>query len=313
MSSAADSFGSLTSGLADGPWQGAASAAMTSVAARYVGFLNTAAAHADGAAAQAKAAAGAFEAARAAIVHPAVVSANRTQLVSLVTSNLFGQNAPAIAATEAHYEQMWAQDVAAMAGYHADASAAATQLGPGLQALNRGATRLAGLLGLNPVVTPVPSNPGLMSQTLNVGKLSLTSSADLDRNFDAAIFSTPSFTASFTSGSEPVLGLGATGQTVISLAKFGSPGPEQSDRPPRHRPVDQAVRRAAPTELLTAARSYSTSRASMMFSRAARRAGGTEPSRLMTTAPTVNTSAIGLGRNPTWKFMVSPLMRLKSH
>ena len=107
-------------------------------------------AHADGAAGQAKAAAGAFEAARAAIVHPAVVSANRTQLVSLVTSNLFGQNAPAIAATEAHYEQMWAQDVAAMAGYHADASAAATQLGPGLQALNRGATRLAGLLGLKP-------------------------------------------------------------------------------------------------------------------------------------------------------------------
>ena len=181
------------------------------------GVLNTAAAQADGAATQAKAAAGAFEAARAAIVHPAVVSANRTQLVSLVTSNLFGQNAPAIAATEAHYEQMWAQDVEAMAGYHVGASAAAGQLGPGLQALNRGATRLAGLLGLNPVVTPVPSNPGLMSQTLNVGKLSLTSSADLGRNFDAAIFSTPSFTASFTSGSEPVLGLGATGQTVISL------------------------------------------------------------------------------------------------
>ena len=56
-----------------------------------------------------------------------------------------------------------------------------------------------------------------MSQTLNVGKLSITSYADLDRNFDAAIFSTPSFTGSFTSGSEPVLGLGATGQTVISL------------------------------------------------------------------------------------------------
>jgi PPE-repeat protein len=217
LSSAAESFGSLTSGLAAGPWQGAASTAMTSVAAQYVGFLNTAATHAGGAAAQAKATASAFEAARAAIVHPATVSANRTQLVSLVTSNLFGQNAPAIAATEAHYEQMWAQDVAAMAGYHTGASAAANQLGPGLQALNRGATKLAGMLGLNPVVTPVPGNPSLMSQTLNIGKLSITSSADLNRNFDAAIFSTPNFTASFTSGSEPVLGLGATGQTVLSL------------------------------------------------------------------------------------------------
>ena len=54
LSSAADSFGSLTSGLADGPWQGAASAAMTSVAARYVGFLNTAATQADGAATRRK-------------------------------------------------------------------------------------------------------------------------------------------------------------------------------------------------------------------------------------------------------------------
>ena len=207
----------MTSALAGESWQGAASAAMTSVAARYVGFLNTAATQADGAATQAKAAASAFEAARGATVHPALVSANRTHLVSLVTSNLFGQNAPAIAATEAHYEQMWAQDVEAMAGYHVGASAAAGQLGPGLQALNRGATRLAGLLGLDPVVHPVPSNPNLGSQTLNIGNLSITSFADTGNNFDAAIISTPNFTGSFTSGAEPALGLGATGQTVISF------------------------------------------------------------------------------------------------
>jgi PPE-repeat protein len=215
--SAAASFGSVTSGLAGESWQGAASAAMAAVAERYVGFLNTAATQAGGAATQAKAAAAAFEEARAATVHPAIVATNRSQLVSLVTSNLFGQNAPAIAATEANYEQMWAQDVEAMAGYHAGASAAAAQLSPFLQSLNRGATRLAGVLGLNPVVNPVPGNPDLMSQTLNVGNLSIRSFADTGNNFDAAIFSTPSFTGSFTSGAEPVLGLGATGQTVISF------------------------------------------------------------------------------------------------
>jgi PPE-repeat protein len=48
--------------------------------------------------------------------------------VQLVVSNLFGQNAPAIAATESVYEQMWAQDVSAMVGYHGGASAAAAQL-----------------------------------------------------------------------------------------------------------------------------------------------------------------------------------------
>jgi PPE-repeat protein len=217
LGSAATSFGSVTSGLAGESWQGAASAAMTSVAARYVGFLSTAATQAGAAATQAKAAAAAFEAARGATVHPALVSANRTNLVSLVISNLFGQNAPAIAAAEAEYEQMWAQDVEAMAGYHAGASAAATQLGPGLQALNRGATRLAGVLGLNPVVNPVPGNLELMSQTLNVGNLSITSYADLGNNFDAAVFSTPHFTGTFTSGAEPALGLGAMGETLISF------------------------------------------------------------------------------------------------
>jgi PPE-repeat protein len=67
------------------------------------------------AAAQAKAAAAAFEAARAATVDPLLVAANRSAVVRLVVSNLFGQNAPAIAAVEGQYEQMWAADVAAMA------------------------------------------------------------------------------------------------------------------------------------------------------------------------------------------------------
>src|SRR5262249_31430655 len=44
---------------------------------------------------------------------------NRTQLASLVATNLLGQNATAIAATEAQYAEMWAQDVAAIAGYAA--------------------------------------------------------------------------------------------------------------------------------------------------------------------------------------------------
>jgi PPE-repeat protein len=72
--------------------------------------------------------ASAFESALAATVHPAMMAANRSNLVSLVISNIFGQNAPAIAATEGHYEAMWAQDVAAMVGYHGGASAAASQL-----------------------------------------------------------------------------------------------------------------------------------------------------------------------------------------
>jgi len=128
LDSAANSFSSVTSGLATQGWQGPASQAMVAAAAPYAGWLKTAAAQASGAASQAQSVAGVFESALAATVHPAVVAANRSNLVSLVMSNLFGQNAPAIAATEGQYEEMWAQDVAAMVGYHAGASAAAAQL-----------------------------------------------------------------------------------------------------------------------------------------------------------------------------------------
>ena len=128
LSSAADSFSSVTSGLAGQAWQGPASQAMMAAAVPYSGWLSTASAQAWGAAAQAKAVASAFESAVVATVHPVLVEANRSDFVSLVMSNLFGQNAPAIAAAESQYEQMWAQDVAAMVGYHGGASAAAAQL-----------------------------------------------------------------------------------------------------------------------------------------------------------------------------------------
>lgn len=135
LSSAANAFGSITSDLGAQVWQGAASASMTAAAARYLDWLGKAAAQAEQSAAQARAAAIAYEAALAGIVHPELINANRGQLVSLVISNLFGQNAPAIAAAEAAYEQMWAQDVAAMSGYHSSAATTVAQLAPWEQAL----------------------------------------------------------------------------------------------------------------------------------------------------------------------------------
>jgi PPE-repeat protein len=62
-------------------------------------------------------------------VPPPVIVANRTLLMTLIATNILGQNTPAIAATEGHYMQMWAQDAAAMYGY-AGSSAEASQLAP---------------------------------------------------------------------------------------------------------------------------------------------------------------------------------------
>lgn len=118
-------YSQTVSGLHAESWSGAASAAMASASAPYVGWAWTASAQAELAASHARAATAAYERAFAATVPPAMVEANRSLLAILVATNLFGQNAPAIAATEASYAEMWAQDAAAMYAYAASASAAA--------------------------------------------------------------------------------------------------------------------------------------------------------------------------------------------
>lgn len=127
LRSLADSYGSVISHLASQSWCGPTSAAMAAAAAPYVAWMNATAAQAEQTADQAVAAASAYETAFAMTVPPPVVAANRAQLASLIATNVFGQNAPAIAATEAQYSAMWAQDAAAMYDY-AGQSAAATKL-----------------------------------------------------------------------------------------------------------------------------------------------------------------------------------------
>lgn len=78
---------------------------------------------------QGRAAAAAYETAFVMTVPPPAIAANRLLLMTLIATNFFGQNTPAIAATEAHYAEMWAQDAAAMYGY-AGASATASELTP---------------------------------------------------------------------------------------------------------------------------------------------------------------------------------------
>src|ERR1700757_426983 len=129
LQSTAASYGSTIQSLAAGPWTGPSSIAMAAAAAPYVAWMSATGAQADEAATQAKLAAGAYETAFAATVPPQVIAANRALLAALIATNFLGQNTPAIAATEAHYMEMWAQDAAAMYAYAA-ASATASQLSP---------------------------------------------------------------------------------------------------------------------------------------------------------------------------------------
>jgi PPE-repeat protein len=129
LTTTAETYQSVVSGLSTLNWRGPASESMTATAAPYIGWLYTTAEQTKQTAMQARAAAAAFEQAFAMTVPPAVIAANRTQLASLIATNFFGQNTAAIAATEAQYTEMWAQDAAAMYGY-SGASAAAAMLAP---------------------------------------------------------------------------------------------------------------------------------------------------------------------------------------
>ncbi|WP_242657617.1 PPE family protein, partial [Mycobacterium intracellulare] len=127
LDSAATAYDTVITQLISEGWTGPASASMAGASAPYVAWLTATAAHAEQTAIQAKAAVGAYEAAFAMTVPPPVIAANRAQLMMLIATNFFGQNLPAIAATEAQYAEMWAQDAAAMYGYAA-ASAGASEL-----------------------------------------------------------------------------------------------------------------------------------------------------------------------------------------
>lgn len=129
LNTSAAAYRSVIAALTTDGWLGPSSMMMANAATPYVAWMHGTAAQAEQTAVQAKGAAAAYEVALAAIVPPQEIAANRALLLKLVAGNYFGQNSPAIAATEAHYDAMWAQDAAVMQGYRAS-SATASDLTP---------------------------------------------------------------------------------------------------------------------------------------------------------------------------------------
>lgn len=98
-------------------YRGQSSQALIQQTLPYVQWLTTTAEHAHKTAIQLTAAANAYEQARAAMVPPAMVRANRVQTTVLKAINWFGQFSTRIADKEADYEQMWFQDALVMENY----------------------------------------------------------------------------------------------------------------------------------------------------------------------------------------------------
>lgn len=255
-----------SSTLADlqGLWSGVASMAMAGAVAPYVAWATTTATQAEQAASQARVAAAAYEAAFAATVPPPVIAANRSQLAILVATNVFGQNAPAIAATEAHYAEMWAQDAAAMYGYAAASSAATTfaSFSPPPQTTSPcGQTRQAAA-----VTHAAPTSTGHAQTTLSaltsaipqqLQALASGAATDAAASADppAAATSTPiisAFSVFITLVTYPAQPFWATTYAVFQWGSYGYAGKEDSERnnPSFHRqPAPERLVGAGPATL----------------------------------------------------------------
>ena len=160
---AAAAYGYVVSDLTSS-WLGPSSLSMATAAATFVSWVTATAAQAELTAGQATAAVAAYEAAFGMTVPPPVIAANRALLLALVATNFFGQNTPAIMATEADYVEMWAQDATAMYGY-AGASSAASTLTPFTTPLE--STNPSGVAGMAAAVTQAAStSAGTGAQTV---------------------------------------------------------------------------------------------------------------------------------------------------
>ncbi len=124
LTDAASGYQSVIAGLTDESWLGPTSLSMAAAVTPYISWMTATAAQCEQSATQATAAAAAFETAFAMTVPPPLIAANRAQLIDLIATNIFGQNTPAIMATEAEYSEMWAQDATAMYNYAANSAAA---------------------------------------------------------------------------------------------------------------------------------------------------------------------------------------------
>ena len=174
----AASYGLVISGLV-AAWQGTSSATMAVAAAPYRAWMIGTAAQAEQTAIQARAAAAAYETAFVAMVPPPAIVANRVLLMSLVATNVFGQNTAAIAATEAHYTEMWAQDATAMYAY-AGSSVTASQLtpfGPAPQTTNAAAASGQAAAVTHATATSAGANAQTVSQLTSATPQTLQSLA----------------------------------------------------------------------------------------------------------------------------------------
>jgi PPE-repeat protein len=149
---AGESINATISTLAASAWMGPSALAMAAAAQPFIAWLEMQTVQAQMAALAAGQSAEAHSTAFAAHVPPPAIEANRDALMAAVAG--LPWTAPAVAALEAEYQEMWAQDASAMYAYSAQT------------------TEIANALAADPFTPPTPmTDPaGLADQAAAVGQ-----------------------------------------------------------------------------------------------------------------------------------------------
>jgi PPE-repeat protein len=130
LGATASAMQAAVANLVGASWTGPSSVSMGGAGEQHVQWLVQAAAQAEETAALAGQAASVVQAVYSGVVPPPVIAANRAALVTLIGTNFMGCNSGAIAANQAQYQGMWAQDSTALYGYAGDSAAVVGGLVP---------------------------------------------------------------------------------------------------------------------------------------------------------------------------------------
>jgi len=201
LSVASSGYGSIIAALTSLEWSGPSSVAMSSALEPYVDWVSDSAVRAEQAAMQARAAAAAYEEAFAVTVPPPAVAANRVRLLTLIATNFFGQNLPAIAATEVEYAEFWAQDATAMYTYAASSAVAST------------------LTAFAPPPSTTDQN-GLLRQQAAVGKAESTTASSVQQTISS--LQLPGMTTPTTTAGDASSILSTLGTDLSALTSTGN-------------------------------------------------------------------------------------------
>jgi hypothetical protein len=135
-------------------------------------------------------------------------------LMSLIATNFLGQNTPAIFAIELEYIEMWAQDVAAMFGYHAGAASVAAAL----PSITSAPSSLAGLF-----TTPLTSLASSAGSIFGPGLSSFVGAAQTAVAEMSSLFSVPAVSSLTTVAQIGMYPASAVVPPMMVLAHGGTP------------------------------------------------------------------------------------------